>query len=448
MILLYRLTYSVSWNQLDDMTGHKAPYNTTSTHKLFCSCQNAAQTRGSLRTWHQILLIGLLEGIGASLVWGRPVMAEAIPEVESHAISSVMNSTISTPLPSILQQADVNTPDINYNSNPIYLAAPENLNPGLYIPPPAPVIPEPVLIEPVPSDPIEEDSHVVPFWQIEELTVNFSDEFSNFGQNNRIIEPTVTGLLPNGDRLAITTGVNSFDQPNVSAVLNVPLEVSWTRTIGKFTTTVGGGIDTFDNLPVSPTFHASTSFPLGNRANLSFFVEHGPYKFNTTTLNNQITSWRYGPNVYWQIAPNTSLFSLLRLGHYNDGNFEQQSFSRLEQKFGDFSIAANVFNWIYQENVELTSGYFSPPDFVVANGELAWQDDVFDWLNCRVAGSWGQQRLSGDWTSAFEYRTRCTLQMSETLEMDVGYSFSNVVSETGGSAFNNRAITGQIRAQF
>ena len=269
-----------------------------------------------------------------------------------------------------------------------------------------------------------------------------------FGQGNRFIEPTVTGILPNGDRLTFITGLNTFTQPDIDPVINVPMRTTWTRTIGEFTTTLGGGVDLFDQLPIAINIDVSTSVPLGNQATLSFFIEHGPYKFNATTLNNQITSWRYGPNLYWQISPNLSFFSLVRWGRYNDGNREQQSFSRLEETFGDFSVAANLFNWRYREDAESTSGYFSPADFLVTNGEIAWNGEIFDWLDCRLSASWGQQRLAGEWTSAYSYNSRCTFQVSDTLEVDLGYAFSNVASQTGDSAFNNRSITGQIRARF
>ncbi|NEQ33150.1 MAG: hypothetical protein F6K04_19495 [Leptolyngbya sp. SIO4C5] len=333
----------------------------------------------------------------------------------------------------------------------IYLAAPENLNPGLYRPPVEPDVPDIEQPNPAPNIPPEtltEEKPSVPFWQLENLSVDFSDAFTNFSQGNRFIEPTVSGFLANGDRLAVTSGLNTFTQPDTRSVINVPLKVAWTREIGDFTTTLGGGIDLFDRLPTALNFAANTSVPLGQQAVLSFFVEQGPYKFNATTLNNQITSLRYGPNLYWQINQNTSFFSLVRWGHYNDGNREQQSFSRLEHRAGDFSLAANVFNWRYHQDAEVSSGYFSPPDFLVLNGEIAWEGEVLNWLDCRLTASWGQQRLTGDWTSAFGYSTQCTVEVTESLEFDLKYAFDNVISQTGGSAFNNRAISGQVRARF
>ncbi|MGF1460914.1 MAG: hypothetical protein ACFBSG_18035 [Leptolyngbyaceae cyanobacterium] len=324
------------------------------------------------------------------------------------------------------------------------MAAPENLIPGLYVPPPEP---NPIEVEPPTSEP-ETSEPFTPFWQIEDLTVDLSDEFTNFDQSNRLVEPTISGVLPNGDRLSLSTGLNTFSQPDVNDVVNIPLRVAWTREMGDFTTTVGGGIDWFDEAPLALNLDASTSVPLGRQATLFFDIEQGPYKFNAETLNQQITAWRYGPSLYWQIAPDTSFFSLVRWGRYNDGNREQQSFSRFEHRLGEFAIAANLFNWRYRQDLENVSGYFSPQDFLVANGEIAWAGEVFDWLDCRVAASWGQQRLAGEWTAAYGYGTQCTFAVSDSTEIDLGYSYDNVIGQAGGSAFNNRAISSQVRMTF
>ena len=342
-------------------------------------------------------------------------------------------------------------------SDVLYLAAPENFNPGLYVPPPNEPLPdslpppESLESEPIPPEPDKAESEETPFvplWDIDGLTVNLSDDFSNFDQSNRIIEPIITGTLSNGDRLTVSTGFNRYTQSDVDTVFNIPFKTAWSREMGDFTTTVGGGVDFFNQLPVAINLNTSTSIPIGTRATLSFFIDYGPYKFNATTLNNQVTALRYGPNLYWQITPNMYLFSLARWGRYNDGNQEQQSFSRLEKKLGEFYIAGNVFTWRYREDSESASGYFSPPDFLVANGEIGWKGEVLEWLDCGAAASWGQQRLNSNWSSAYSYNATCTFQVTDFLEMDLGYAFSNVIAQTGSSAFNNRAITGQVRAKF
>ncbi|WP_225894255.1 hypothetical protein [Atlanticothrix silvestris] len=162
-----------------------------------------------------------------------------------------------------------------------------------------------------------------------------------------------------------------------------------------------------------------------------------------------VTAWRFGPDLYWQIDRDTSLFSSLRLGNYSDRNFEIQSFSRLERKFGQFSVAANLFNWSYDRNLERTSGYFSPPDFLVYNAEVAWEGQVFDFLRCRLSANLGQQRLNGEFDYANTYQSRCTAKFSPSIEADLGYSLSNVRNQdTGGTAYGGNSLTGQLRVKF
>ena len=120
----------------------------------------------------------------------------------------------------------------------------------------------------------------------------------------------------------------------------------------------------------------------------------------------------------------------------------------MKHRLGQFSVAANLFNWRYQEDAELRSGYFSPPNFLVYNGEIAWTGDVFDFLNCRLAGSFGNHRLQGAWTTAYSYQARCTAQLAPQIEADIGYAFSNVRNRTGGSAFNTEGLSGQLRVSF
>ena len=334
-------------------------------------------------------------------------------------------------------------------STDLLLAAPENLNPGLRLPPPPPdPLPQTSPQEsPIPFSP-EPAIPKAPWLVLENLQVDFRNETDNFDQFKRIIEPTLQFRLPNDNRLSVGTGFNTYDQPGVESITHIPLQIGWEGKLDPVTLDIHAGVDVFDRLPAVPTFDAKAAITILPNVTVSASVEQGPYQFNAQTLENQITAWRYGPDLYWQINPNTSLFSLLRFGQYNDGNHEQQSFTRLEHRLGQFSVAANLFNWRYQQDAELTSGYFSPPDFLVYNGEIAWQGDVFDFLSCRLAGSFGNQRLQGAWSTAYAYQARCTAQLAPQIEADFGYAFSNVRSRTGGSAFNTEGFSGQLRVSF
>lgn len=340
--------------------------------------------------------------------------------------------------------------ELHYPSKPPpqLMAVPENFNPGLRLPP-----------APLPSQAPASTEPVTPGVKLESLTIDFRRNADKFGQRNLFIEETAQFRLRNGNRFRIKTGFNSFVERQVESVTNIPLQVEWQGKVDRVNLTLGGGVDLFDHLPTALNLNAKAELPLAIKVTpsgqlrsgiiVSAVVEQGPYKANAQTLNNQITAWRFGPSIYWQIEPNTSLYSSLRLGSYNDGNFEQQSFSRLEHKIGEFSVAANLFNWIYTHDVQETSGYFSPPDFLVLNGEVAWEGKVFKNLRCRVSAALGRQRLGGGWSRGNTYQGRCTAKLSPNVEADFGYGFSNVRNrDTEGSAYNNQSFTGQLRVKF
>ncbi|GBE91705.1 hypothetical protein [Nostoc cycadae] len=346
------------------------------------------------------------------------------------------------------------------NQAPILIAAPENFNPGLRVPPPlpkTPVIKPPETPSPPPAlKPGKPTKPVV----LEGIQTNFRNDTDNFGQHNLFIEPTFQWRSPNGNKIFLKTGFDFFEQRGVASVSNIPLQIGWQGKIGDITLQTAAGVDFFDRLPTAINFNTKVEIPIvppkvsstGKLLSgliLSANLDHSPYKFNALTLDNQITAWRFGPDLYWQINRDTSLFSSLRLGNYNDGNSEIQSFSRLERKLGQFSLAANLFTWSYDRNVETTHGYFSPPDFLVYNAELAWEGDIADFLRCRLSATLGQQRLNGEFDHAYGYQTRCTAKLSPKLEADLDYSFSNVRNQdTGGSGYGGNSLTGQFRVKF
>ncbi|MDZ8078495.1 MAG: hypothetical protein RMX35_05220 [Nostoc sp. DcaGUA01] len=336
------------------------------------------------------------------------------------------------------------------------IAAPENFNPDLRLPPPRPK-PKPPENSSPPTPSIEP---ATPNAVLESIDTNYRYDTDNFGQTNLFIEPTLQFRLRNGNKIFLKTGFNFFDQRGVESVSNFPLQVGWQGKIGQVTLQTAAGIDVFDRLPAAMNLNAKVEVPivparvspsgqLRSLLVLSGNLEQGPYKSNARTLENEITTWRFGPDLFWQIDRNTSLFSSLRLGNYNDGNSEVQTFSRLERKFGQFSLAANLFTWSYDRDLESTSGYFSPPDFLVYNAELAWEGDIAKFLRCRLAANLGRQRLKGEFDNANTYQTRCTVKLSPNIEADLGYSFSNVRNQdTGESAYGGNSLTGQLRVKF
>ncbi|MDJ0733150.1 MAG: hypothetical protein QNJ47_03540 [Nostocaceae cyanobacterium] len=336
------------------------------------------------------------------------------------------------------------------------IAAPENLNPGLKLPPPPEPKPKP---KPKPKEPTESNKKLPPSLVLESLTPNFSFSEDKFGQSNLFIEETAVFRLPNGNKVKFKTGFNSFKQEEIDTINNIPLQFGWEGKIDKVNLAINGGVDIFNRLPIVPNFSFKAEYPIFANVNsdgklksllvATGVVEHAPYKFNAETLDNQIKFWRIRPSVYWQIDPQTSFFSLGQFGFFNDGNQEFQSFSRLERKLGQFSVATNLFTWSFQQNLGEDSGYFSPPDFLVYNAEIAWQGNIFKFLKCRLSANFGKQRLRGTWDNANSYQALCTSQFSSNVELDLGYSFSNIrARDTRDSSYNNQSLTGQLRINF
>jgi hypothetical protein len=331
----------------------------------------------------------------------------------------------------------------------IAAAGPENFNPDLRIPPP-PLPPSPPSPLPQKTAPPVFDLEPAPFISFQKMQVDFRNDRDNFGQHNRLIEPTLQFRLgEEEDLFQIKTGFNVFEKRNIETVTNIPLQIGWQTQLDEKKLQVAIGVDLFNRLPTALNLSAQVAIPVSKKLTLFGVLEQGPYKANAQALEHQITAWRFGPNLYWQISRNTSFFSSFRYGIYNDRNREQQSFSRLEHKIGQFSVAANLFTWNFQNDVQNEKGYFSPPNFLVFNGELAWEGDIFKFLRCRLIANLGRQRLKASVTQGYTYQARCTVQVSPQLEADLGYSFTNVLNlDTGGSAYNNQSITGQLRYKF
>jgi Cellulose synthase operon protein C C-terminus (BCSC_C) len=343
---------------------------------------------------------------------------------------------------------------VNPAPTPILMAAPENFNPDLELPP--------VQLKPPQnsSPPKTSTEPRTPDTVLERIDTDYRFDTDNFSQTNFFFEPTAQLRLRNGNKIFFKTGFNFFEQRGVESITNFPLQVGWQGKVGQVTLQTAAGVDIFNRLPTAINLNAKVDVPIAppkvsssgqllSAVVLSGNLEQGAYKSNARTLENQITAWRFGPDLYWQIDRKTSLFSSLRLGSYNDGNSEVQSFSRLERKFGQFSLAANLLTWSFDRNLERASGYFSPQDFLVYNAEVAWEGDIANFLRCRLAANLGQQRLKGEFDNANTYQTRCTVKFSPDVEADLGYSFSNVRNQdTGGSAYGGNSMTGQLRVKF
>ncbi|MFO0140240.1 MAG: hypothetical protein ACK513_02295, partial [Aphanizomenon sp.] len=278
-------------------------------------------------------------------------------------------------------------------------------------------------------------------------------------QENQIIEPVFQFRLFNADKIKLKTAFNKLSQPKFAPLTNIPLQLGWEGKTGKYNIKLGAGIDLFNRLPMALNFNAQIDRPIFVKLNpdnsiksslfLSAVLEQGPYKTSVKTLENQITATRSGFNTFWQIDPNTSFFGSYRVGLYNDGNFEQQIFNRLEHKWGEFWFAGNVFAWKYASDNQESSGYFSPVSSLVYNGEIGWGKNIFPFLNCRLNTTLGRQIVNGSKSGGTGYQTRCTVKISPTIGLDLGYSLGKSYNlMTGESLYNNQTLTGQLQIKF
>jgi hypothetical protein len=346
------------------------------------------------------------------------------------------------------------------NPIPQLIAGADNFNPDLKLPPPREYVPLPPPTTPAETSGVNSSttntgttagtgsSHAgAPFILLEELKPNIRNDWNNAGQVNRMIEETATFRLNNGDRLFFTTGYNTYEQTAAKTVINIPLQMGWETKVNSLKLRQGVGLDLLTG-STAANFNFKVDYPITTGLTLSADLEQGAYKFNAKTIENQVSAFRYGPSIFWQIDRETSLFSTLKLGSYSDNNHEQQSFSRIERKIGAFSLAGNLFTWNYQNSTD--KGYFAPPDFLVYSGELGWGGDVLqDLLHCQLAATIGQQHVNAKDSDAGGYQTKCTAKISPNIEADFGYSFSNVKNTVPiVSNTNSQSIGAQIRLKF
>lgn len=291
------------------------------------------------------------------------------------------------------------------------------------------------------------DDPQVSFIVLENSTTDFKLDFDEFGKENLKIEEVVTFRVRNGDAITFTTGMDTYRQEGQEPVKNIPLILGWETEVGEVSIDVAAGAEIFNRLAPQPTFKVGAKTSLFGQVLVSGEVEHGPYKFNTTTLENDISYWRIRPSVFWQIDSKTTFFGLLQAGFFNDGNQEIQSFSRLERKIGPFSVAANVFTWNFAEDLESESGYFSPLSFLLYNAEVGWKGEIFDPLTCQFAASIGNQVVNGGKSTGRGLQAKCTASLADHVELDFGYVLTNIIS-SGSGASNSHIFSGQLRIDF
>ncbi len=287
-----------------------------------------------------------------------------------------------------------------------------------------------------------------PLITLKSLSNDSSSSVSSLGQGSQASNGTAVFELFNKDLLSISSGFNTYSQSTVKSVQNIPLKIGWEREIGKYTVSVTTGIDWFSRAPIGYSFKANAKADviipskLGKALLVSAEVDYGPYKFNAETIQNRIQYLRARGSLFWQIDSKTTFSSISYVGILNDKNLEFQSFNRVERKIGKFTMAGNLFSWNFKQDLSKQSGYFSPPDFLVYNVELAWEDKITKFLSCRLSATLGQQRANRKFSNANTLQALCSAKLTKNIDLDFGYAFSNIF--TGGNIGNGSANTNTI----
>ncbi len=299
--------------------------------------------------------------------------------------------------------------------------------------------------------------HKIPLIVLKSLSNDSSSSVSSLGQGSQVSNGTAVFELFNKDLLTVSSGFNTYSQSTVKPIQNIPLKVGWVREIGKNTTvSVSTGIDWFSRVPIAYSFKANVKTEikipskLGKALLVSAEVDYGPYKFNPETIQNRIQYLRARGSLFWQIDSKTSLSSINYVGILNDGNQEFQSFNRIERKIGKFSVAGNLFSWNFSKDLSKKSGYFSPPDFLVYNLEVAWEDKITKFLSCRLSASLGQQRANHKFSNANTLQALCSAKITKNIEIDFGYAYSNIFTggNVGNGSANTNTILGGVNVKF
>lgn len=292
------------------------------------------------------------------------------------------------------------------------------------------------------------------------LQNDFSFQSDNYGLHIYGFEPTMRFRLRNGNRISFKTGFTRLDnQTGFKAVTIYPFRLGWEGNItDRVTLRTGATAYVFDRLPTAMGADAGLTIRVAPNLLIGATVERTPMKYAPSVLERpqKTTFTSYGPNIYWQINRYTSLASFFNFLEFNDGNTAQLSYTKLKRDIGQFSVAANLVTDSFARDASLTSGYFSPPDYLIYNAEVGWQGNLTKYLNLRLQFNYGQQRLQGEFSKALYYEAQLTANLGPDVDAFIKYSYGELDQityfrqrgATNNSLYNQTLVTGQLRFRF
>jgi hypothetical protein len=295
---------------------------------------------------------------------------------------------------------------------------------------------------------------------LENVQIDSSYLYNSFFYNTFKIEPSFRFRLPNGNKITFRTGYNflsqdPFRQPNLRPlnIILTPLQLGWEGQVGMFTLKADAKVNIYDKLPTTLSILTSATVPIFPNVFLTGKYEQVALESTPSSLEQGITARNYGPTLFWQIDPDMTFFSTYTITNYNDGNRGQQTYSKLERKFGQFSLSGNVVTW---GSDRFADAYFSAPDFLIYTAGFGWEGDITSYLNLTLQAYLGGQRFNGDGSSASYYVARLTSKISENVDAFFEYTYGDLKNTPGGQRFignvadlyNQTYLTFQLKAKF
>jgi len=294
---------------------------------------------------------------------------------------------------------------------------------------------------------------------IDKVQTDFSYQSDNYNLEIYSVEPSIQFRLGNNQKINLKSGFTTLSgQPRVKSVTIYPVRLGWEGYFPKFSLRAGTTLNNFNRLPSALGFDAGLTVPVLPNMFIGATVERTPMKYAPSVLETpeKTTFTSYGPNLYWQIDSKTTLTSFFNFLQYNDGNRSQLSYTKLKRSLGNFSVAANLVTSSFERDASFTSGYYSPADFLLYNGEIGWQGDITKELNFRVQFNLGEQRSQGEFSNALYTEAQLTAKVNPKLNAFIKYSYGELdqityyrnIGVNQDNLYNQSLLTGQVQYTF
>lgn len=269
-----------------------------------------------------------------------------------------------------------------------------------------------------------------------------SSQKSSFG-----IDQVVRFRIDDGPtRQSLRVGYTNFTQQSLEALGNTTLEFGVEGQVNALSLSGTAGVDVFSRLTATPRLGFQLSTPLSPTLTFTGNLRYGAYRENVATLENQVKVFHAEPTLYWQIDPQSGLFLSYKAGFYNDGNLEHQAIAFVDRQFGSFFASAFVFYWSFANDPQ--TGYFAPPNYLLYSGEIGWQGNLTEQLDCRLSASLERQNFDDTSEIVNTYRTACDLVISPSLAFNLGYQYSTNAFFSSGSTSSSQRLQGRMTLTF